>query len=699
MISDDEILDKFNRRMTDYFSTTVAQRQESQIMYQIRDGHVVTPPRSPYDRGQRMAIEDDAENYRVPVVINRVARYLDAIVGNAIQHGKIVEMLANDLEFDSQIDIGNDIKDYVEFEGGYEFSRPVAFLDSLTRGFGAVVTQLDTTVAGMPAGKPSIERKFFAAYDTAPRANDINAHASWCSYADPVALEDLDSYLRLRGIDPEKLNGGGDSFMWNYLEYCNPENEGLLEFAHKYYWHDHKKVYDVVNPYMGRAQQIQEAAQNDEGVYALLEKMSDALGVQIQLSLWTLDKDGLQEVDYFIENIRERTGMNIQKLERSERETKFYQQAEIIRGTVVKKAPSFCQKGHALSFIAGFYDETLGYHYGLMRSAAQAQIMQDEAMTAFHNYAMRAEVGGTVAVAGGGDGIEQLVDQLRRKRSVVSAPENGSVNSIGLPDTTQAFVSLIAEYKEAIPTLLGVPPEILATLSTKDTGEGLVRAMVERMNVALLYVMNSSNSQLRQQAYISLDLARKMVDTGDTRLIRAITPHHSEEDYIKFTKENFARSYTAVLRERPATEDAKKRDFRLLIEGAALLPEQERAALTPIIVENMPISFEMKRDAKEALAPKAPPPPDPVEQQLAMRERVASISMIEAQAAQLQGEANVSEREAIIRIEKALSEIRKNMAQSAEYQADAAKKMAETEKVDVETVNAMMKPVENIMQQ
>lgn len=691
MISDDELLTMFSERMNDWFATTSKQRAEYITMYQLRDSHslqreVYYPEDdngvlSPQSRAAR-----DMRSYKSPAVVNMAAAYLRSIVGMQINNGKSIEAVSADPAFDGVHDIGNDVMEYILSEGGFKGAKTLALEDSHVRGFGATVTTLDFSYTSFLGGRPNIARKFFVAYDLASRGDDVNRNMSWCAYADPINKSDLKNYLKFNGKD-EKNIVGGDVYAAQYMSGLVMDKQHLLDMVHHFYWTDYAQMYDVGNPYVNAANQIREAAAKDPRVFELLGKMSDVLGVDIEAHTWTVDKDNLAEVDAFVENIRKMTGITINKMPRSSRFTKVFYRAEIVGNSVIKKAVSYTQKGHALNFITGFFDELEGYHYGIMRPMAQVQMLLNEAITTFHSYAQRAEIGGTVAITGASDGLEELVDAVRQKLGIVSMPMGASVTPLGTTDAAQAMMGLIELYLRLLPSVGGVSPEIMAQLSTKDMGEGLLQSMIMQMNVSLLHSINGIESYLLNQGHICIDLAHAMAEIGEQRTIRAITPKHEDGDFVRFSKQNMAKEYSMRIVSKPDSEEAATRNFKRLVEGVQMFSEAKRDMFAPVVLENMPIDYSMKQELKQSMQPQQ----DPQAAQMAQRRENAEVSMMEAQAMQLaaqaqkeQQQSDLAKRDGVTKIEKSVSEIEKNNAQ--------------TDKLRAETGGVVHKMVNNAMQ-
>lgn len=692
MISDDELLSDFNRRLDDWFATTHEQRAQNATMYQLRDNHhMQMAPTNDFDFDEEIKgvlspgykqAQRDFRSYKTPVVVNLAAAYLRAIVGLQVLNSKTIEATSVDPNFNAEHDIANDVIDYILDEGGYKSETTLVMEDAHVRGFGAAVTTLDFSFASFLGGRPSLQRKFFVAYDLAARASDLNRSAGWCAYADPVSHDQLKLYLKANGKDINNIVGG-DVYSSQYMQYCRQDKQHLLDFVHHYYWYDYKNMWDVQNPYVNATQQIAEAAQAEPAVYELLGQMSDSLGIDVMAHTWTLDKDDLSEVDAFIENIREMTGVSVQKMERSERHVRHYQRAEIVGDTVIKKATSYTQKGHALNFVTGFFDETEGYHYGIMRPLSTVQVMLNDALTMYHSYVSKVEVGGVIGITGGADGIEQLIDELRHKSGIVPMPPNSQITSLGTADAAQAFMGLIELYIRLLPMPAGVSPEILSQLATKDMGEGLMQTMLQQMQTSLLHSMNGMESYMHNQGHICVDLARFMAEVGDSRVIRAISPKQGEEAYKRFSKQNLAKEYSMRLVERPISEDAQKRNFRLMVEGIQLFSEQKRDAFAPVVLENMPIDNNLKEEMKAAIAP---PPVDPQMEQLAIRERVAQVEVAESGATLQKSLAMEAQSKADLSQKQGATEIQKKVSEIAENEADTQKTYAEIAKMGMEAM-------------
>jgi hypothetical protein len=669
MIEDDEIITKFNERMSNWFATTSKQRAESAAMFMMRDSHTMQRKDDSQYIDRKLDPQVQAanpRNYRQPAVVNLAGAYLRSITGMQINNGKSIEVASIDPNFDSVNDIGNDALDYILHEGGFKAARDLALEDAHVRGYGATVTTLDMAYVDLPCGRPHIERKFFTAFDLSKRAGDINRDMAWCAYADLVSDDSLKSYLKRNGKSEDISSA--DCWTAQYMENLNSDRLHLMGMVHNYFWCDYETVYKVQNPYKSQTVMLDRATKAKQGIENHIGRTTDALNIDIDADYWVLDKDDLKELDALMVTLTEVTGVKIDKLERAPMDARVYRRAEIVGDTVVKKSNSFTQRGHPMNFITGYFDEVEGYHYGLMRPMSQVQMLLNEMVTAAHSYAHRAEVGGTIGISGAGDGLEELVDAVRQKTSIIPFPTGATISSLGSPDTAQAMLGLIDLYVKMLPSVAGVSPEIMAQLSTKDMGEGLMQSMMQQMNISLLHSQNGMDSYLLNQGYIGIDLARSMASVGDLGRIRAVAPRHGEEEYKRFAKQNFAKNYSARISEKSDSEEKRTRDFRLLVEGVQMFSEAKRDMFAPVVLENMPIDSEQKSQLKDAMQP---PQQNLQISEMDIRRQNAEISMMEAQAAQLaaqaqkeQAQAALAQRDGVTNIDKSVSEIDKNKAQT-----------------------------------
>lgn len=677
MKSDQEILADFESHVGDFLANTNDWRAESSLMYRFRDSlpaHVQNS-RQQYEKlnyTRNQLNNRDGQEDRVLAVINLAAPYLRAIAGMFLDDSDEIEAYSVDPQFRGDADAMGDAMAWVQDESGFVSERTLAYEDALTRGVGATVSYLDFSNREAVGGLPRVDRKFFIYYDNSGRGSDINTRAAWCGYADPMMMKDLDEYMERNGV--QKGTGyGRTSFFSEFMVYTDQENEHLLDFLYHYYWYEWGDVYDTENPYITRGEQLALLGERDPDVFNMLGAMSESLNVDLRSQFWALDKEGYEEAQAFIDNINEMLGENLQALSYSKRSAKIYYKAEIAHGSVIKKSRSFSQDCHAVNFIGGYFDETNGYHYGVMRPMAWVQELLNDAVGDYATYVHRTATGGNVAIKGAADHLKTIIQSKANEKQIFPVPGETEIIQLATPDAAQAMQGLVNFYVEMLPRSIGLPPEILGMLTTGDMTSALFGKVKRQISAVLSHFANNSANYLLNQGRIFVDMVQLIAETNDGQLIPSIAPGHSQQTYVNLSKQNISAKHSVRLVPAPAGPDERQEEFNKWSQLIPGLAPEAQIALMPMLIELSNTDEQRKQEALQRLQPQ-PQQPDPA----MMATTEAQLRLINAQSANLEAGAQEKQasaadkaQEARLTEEEMLSVIDKNIAQAQKYRADA----------------------------
>jgi hypothetical protein len=661
MLNPEKIVERFNRDMYRFYSTTTAQRDEIHKSFRYRDGwqHDTTP----------------IERYRKrPLsVVNISAPMVRAVSGSEIMTASTIDYISTSPNHDRDADVISDVVDWCQYASAFYSERSKAAEDTATCGIGAYVTYMDTTAKDFIAGKPMCERVYpnFLTWDNSGRGGRLNAKAKWCGYAEPVDREWLEEY-----IEAESSKADGVSSFKEYLMTGQTvANYEHIEFLYHYFWYDFIDIYDVKNPFT-EGSDAAIALAEDNTVANMFGDVMNELELDGKATVWILDKEEyktLADAMYLIQVMKPK--LEIGELEHSERKTKCYYRAEFGGGRLIKASKSYTTQSHALNFIEGYYDESENCYYGLMRPLSSVQDALNLTMSDFLEYARKSVVGGDAYIQGAEDEFERIVDSKLNEDPLTPLPENAKITPKDVGNAPEILINAIRLLVDLMPKALGLTQEFFGVITTGDMTDSLYGSMMKQSFAVLENFKNSSSFSDITQGYIWQDIVRMLAEVQDGLVIPAMSADHDQQTFVRLSKQSLARHYAIRVIEKPMTKDDKQDMFNKLI---TLAPSLMQAGINiyPQLLKLAPLDYSLREELLKVATP-PPPQPDPL-----------NIATIEANNAYVTAQAKKSEAEAariMQQIELQPIEVDADV-QAKDAKADRDK--AETAKVITEIGNA-----------
>lgn len=659
MLSDDELIQQFNTNLTRFYETGGQQRDEIHLAFRYLDGNQ-------YDtlqRGERRAATKPL------YTLNIGAPMVRAIAGSEIMTATTLEFTSTDPDFDDDADIIGDVVEWCQEASNYYAQRALAASDAATCGIGAYVTYLDMTKADFIAGFPQCERIFpnFCAWDNSPRGALLNEKAWWCSYADPVDSSWLESYLK----DKDILATGASDFKEWLLSGQIIANHEHIAFVHHYFWKEYVDLYDIKNPFDER---LGQAAVRDADIANMIGEVEKQLFIDFDASYWTLDKEGYETMKAMVEVAQGLLPeMMIADLEYSKRKGLAYYRAEFAGGNLIKKSRSFCQTGHLLNFIPGYFEESTSIYYGFMRPISQVLDPLNIAFSDLMSYVNKASHGGASYIAGAGEAIERIIKDKVNEDDITPVPKGTEIVPKALPNSPQVLQSTVSFLVDVMPRVLGLGQEFFGVITTGDMTDSLFGKVMKQSFAVLEHWKASSQGSDIKQARIWESLARLMAEANDGMVIDSVSGEDGTQQQ-RLSRQNLARSYSVKAIERPMTKDEKQDSFNKLMQ---LAPQMAQTGMNiyPALMKMAPLDQDIRNDLLQAITPQ-PAPPDPLNQatiQSQIDYTIASAEKLKADAAKTQAEVALMKETAMA---EKLAEIEYTAARSDNQQASAAKSMA-----------------------
>ncbi len=645
MMNDKQLLATFSKNLSRFFASTNLQRQEIYRSYDYRDGNQLYLDGSTNEKLNVRTLQ----NGKTYCIVNISAPLVRAVAGSEVMAPSTLDFLSTDPEFDVEADIINDGVGWCQYTSGYRSERGIANEDAATCGLGGTVTYLDMTKKGFIAGSPVVERVFpgFMQYDNSPRGSQLNNKAGWCGYADPVDSEWLDGYIE-DNTNSRTPTGGGD-YKEYLLSFSSMQNLDEIDFIYHYFWYEFVKIYDVENPFL-KASELSQFILQDEDVANIIGKIADDLKIDWQASYWSLDKEGydtlikgMEVLQLMLQDIK------LPEINHSKRDGKCYYRAEIARGMLIKKSRSFTQDGFPLNFITGYYEETSGTYYGLMRPISHIQDYLNTTTSDFMAYVKAASHGGSAWVKNAGEAFERIKKDRINEDDITPVPPNTEIIPKALPNAPEVLLSAINFFVEIMPRTLGLGQEFFGVITSGDMTQSLYGKVMKQSYAVLENWKNNAGGYDLRQGKIFEDLLRLMAEANDGMILPILSDNDEPQAFMRLSKQSLARNYAIRIIPRPLTQDERQETFNQLTQLMPTMPPEVQRAMLPAMLKYSNLDY---RDKKEFMEAANPPPPQPDPQNQATIQ--ANIDFTNASAAKALADAKKTDAEAA-EIEKKVS--------------------------------------------
>lgn len=649
-------------------------------MYACRDSRPFISGTTPANAWILDEVQSSGYNQENNLFVASIApAYLRAAIGLMLRNKKNFQAYSTDEEFSDETDVMNDAMQWAASVSRYNPQFALAFEDACVRGFGGFVTYLDFSHRNYPLGVPVTQRKFHLMFDRGGQ-DDIASHVTkWNGYADPMYRDALDDYIESQGGFEE--DGDGASFRDQLLEYTSSEDQHEIDFVYHYFWREWTTVYDTENPFVTRANELLQGADISPEILELLSAFANNHQVDIsRSSLITLDYEGHRAFRDMIDNFEFLTGQQLENVKSTSRKARMYYRCQIADGKIIKgtKSPSYTQECHPLNIISAYFDRTTGRHYGLMRAAAYFQEALNDVMKDTLTYTNRAATGGTIGITGAGSELKDTIQSIRKKEQAFPLPPDAGITGLQTADAAAVYQNTSALLLKLIPMSMGLPQEIIGMMNSDTPAASLFKAVVDQMSVSLSHIMYNVDASIYNQGLIFRDLTIDIAQAGDSIVLPRLSPAHNEQAYFVLSKENIARNYAMRIVESDTSEDQRHDQFLKIVEFARMLPDAQRAAVSPELIKLSNFDEQSKDSISQLLQP---PPVAPEEAQMAKELQKANTRMINAQAAQL-------ESQALLDAEQAPTKMERELALLAKDKAETDKKRAEIDLTEARTMQA-----------
>lgn len=655
ILSDEEIIKKFNNFRERFLN---GWKRENWLKEEVRDNYSALDGFA-YDDGRsgqwdNLDFKRRQDDLKPMYQINKLGRVVDSIAGFQVQNRSEVRYMPRDSEVDSETlqgqlsttsalnppgnpqmklaDIVNDGIAYIRTESRADLENSMAYVDMLTCGIGVVDNLI--SYDEKPEGAPDVSRiaPYLAMWDVAARRKnltDANAVAS-------ATLHDRDALL-------EEINQGreeGDQIAEiptieaddHFLQFFRSGSDDNLAASYNFQWRMKEPFWQVQNTLKGRQDLQQLLAAN-----GALQAAKDNFGADIT-------KDDIINVpDDSIAAVKDAFAQVSVGFKATKQRIYKYYRANIVGDIVVSKSENYSQKSFSLKFMTGKWSETRQCWYGVLSASKHPQRLLNKAMSDLSELLYISPHGGVVIEAGavgGGPAELKAFKETWAKQREVTIVADGAISGAKFKMKDQAQISpailQTIEYAErSILECAGVNQEFLGVADGSDQQAAMLQAQRVRQGLTVLApYFDAMSFFVTDQSKLFVDMLRVLAENSGGLIIRNLSGSKAMP-YVRLLKDHIATDYDIIAKEVPKTPDERQRETEVLLKIADMLTNAGRdgGAILPLIIENQDIKSDKVEEVLAATAPKAPPPPDPVQQGLIQAQTEALLAEAEKKKA------------------------------------------------------------------
>ncbi len=516
--------------------------------------------------GKQWSPEDEAmmlEQKKQPVVFNRVARTINAVIGLEIQNRQAVQYIPREKNDTGLNDVLNAAADWIRDSCDAEDEESEAFQDLGICGLGATETRTDYDET--PDGKVIIDRvdPMECFWDATSRKKNLRDRR-WCARVKKVSDHDIRE-------------------MWP--DYEVPEN------TVERYLTDEQEPHDATPPYYdGESREASQPKTRELVCFQWTEK-EDFYRAQ--------DLDGQIQsfsVEQF-ETLKERLKtLGLPEPMAVKQKRKRYFKAYSVGGTVLEEVELESQNGFTLNFLTGLRDRNANTWFGLVALMVDPQRWANKWLSQIIHILNSSAKGGLIAEKTA-FANPKIAEETWAKAESITWAETGAVSGGKVqpkPQTPmpEGFSKLLDFAVNSINDVPGVNMELMGLVGTNQPG--VLENMRKQAGMTILAVFFDAIRLYRKEhGRVLLSFIRQI---SDGRLIRIVGKEGAE--YIPLTKDITAYEYDVVVDEAATSPNNKERVFMMMTQLAPVF-EKAGMPIPPEVLDYSPLPAALAETWKE----------------------------------------------------------------------------------------------------
>jgi len=554
--------------------------------------------------GEQWSDEDKrtlADKNRVPVVFNRIAPLVNAVVGSEINNRREVQYIPRELGDAQANEILTAAGEWFRDQTGAEDEESDAFEDAVVAGMGWVDTRLD--FEDDPDGAPKVER-----IDPFEMVWDINA----CK----PNLQDAERMFRVKEFpwaEAQQLFPGVPRELLN-ATWARSGNENAEP-------HDQ----DAADNYDG--------TQNDHVGDGALSK--NCLIVEAR---WFEREPFYRGPDLQTGEVREYTEEQVKLIRQSIPKFPAVKQTrKVVRRAFIGKdilgepdKPLVPAGLFGWECITGYRDKVEGQFYGIVRGAKDPQRWTNKSFSQVMFLLNSQAKGGIAAERDAFEDPRQAEaswaksDEITWMAKNALSGQNPKIMPKAPAQFPAGFFTLFQESKDEISQVTGLSPEFIGTREVDQAGVLEMQRRQSSLNL-LASLFNALRRYRKRQGKVMLYLIQNHLSDG--RMVRIVGDDRKQ--YVQLTKESVANiTYDIIVDDAPTSPNEKERIWGILIQLMPIVKEMitPDVALDLLRYSPLPASMvdKLMQKAQQAQA-EAQQQPSP--EQMEMQARAAEFEM------------------------------------------------------------------------
>ena len=577
------------------------------------------------------------EKKRLPIVMNRVAPYVDAIMGYQVNNRQEAKFLPRENSDGMQAHVLSEAARWADDLCDAEDEITDAFFDVIVCGMGWTDTRMDYAVD--PDGQLITAERV----DPLEMFWDVNAtkrnisDTSYVIRARKVPKDEAEKkWPKLKEIEATPFGPDEDNQphnakdAWKYESGSGgnyfPKEQMYLILQCQYF--EDKDVYRVMDPQTGQ--------------------------------LISLSPDKFKAIQKAMPELRYVKGTQ-----------RTYYQCFVSGEHILAEEEAPSQEGFTFKAMTGKRDRNKRQWYGVVRALKDPQKFSNKFFSDILYILATNRKGGAFVET------DALADPRKAEEQWAAADALVKLNPGGLNKIRERDAGVfptgldrLMQYAiNAVPETSGLNPELIGMADRAQPG--ILEAQRKQAGLTVLApLFDALKRHTRERGRVVLDMIKRYISDG--RLIRILGEDGQQLQVPLIAPD--AGKYDIVVDEATTSPNIKQETFMVIRELAPLLA-QAAIPMPPDIIDYMPVPATLAQKWKEAVKPKGPPPPDP--------KIVLETQKLQLEAQQMQIKVKLEEMKAIADREKQANEIAmEQQKQALEYQAmqvDSALKQKEME--------------------
>lgn len=682
MLSNADLLTQFKKHKQRDSADLAAQHAEARENHEFVAGDSMYYTASVQDKGQRKA-----------VVFNKIAPYLDAVLGTMIQMRRKPNYEARLENQELQrvySKVSNNLSDYCRDNANLDFLETLQDREMLICGYGA----LDTNVGyeRNPDGEivAEVVRHDDIFWDS--MAKDPNLlDARWVRRRKAFSREDIISkYGEDKLPDFESYKDGSDGQKeWNPFggEYTatvfgDDDKHNDLYQVHYYQWWELKPYYRAKNP----AKDIEDPAMRQQFVDIMMRMSSlrrdySSSDEAEELFAFNAAADYLSmtpEQHQDLLKLCEEFGLTLKAVKQQKR---CYYTALITGDTVLDKFKSQDQSGFTIKFKTAKYDPVNRLWYGMVRALKNPQEYANKALTEMLLVIAKNSKGGVMYEESAVDDPRRFEQQYARTDAAVKV-NDGALSGGKIQPKAQAalptgYENIHAIADASMSDVSGISKEYLGTATNKQVSALLESQRINQVLSTLAIYFDAISLYQIEHARLMLTYFRILTENSAQRLIR-IVGEDGATQYMRVSEEVMVQEYDVVISEVPTTPGQKAQTTEIIINMADKLMAVGQN-IYPMVVDYLPIPQEDKAKLIKAITPDERTLQAQAQAEQERKQQEAEINSIMAEATKAKAAKDLADAQA------KQASIDNVIAQADKTRADTARTLEETGSIAAQT--------------